>query len=111
MREIKKYVEEKKINNNVIRVDIGGEIKHYPISSFDYNISYHNSINRLYISTSQLTIKTNSSNLIFLLYNFTQKYNFSIGKMDFYGCFVTDYIIDNDNISEFTMNIDYLQIN
>jgi hypothetical protein len=113
MREIKQYITNKKTRNNVIRLDIGGEIKHYPILSFDYDITYHNSINHLYVSTSQLTINTNASNLIFLLsdINFTRKYNISIGDRNFYGCFVTNYSVDNDNISKFTISVDYLQIN
>jgi hypothetical protein len=113
MREIKQYIKNKKTRNNVIRLDIGGEIKHYPILSFDYDITYHRSMNHLYVSTSQLTINTNASNLIFLLSDttLTGKYTIYIGDRKFYGCFVTSYSIDNDNISKFTISVDYLEIN
>lgn len=113
MREIKEYIRNKKNSDNVIGLDIGGELKHYPILSFDYDITYHRSINHLYPSTSQLTINTKSSNLIFLLseINFTSKYNIYIGNKEFHRCFVTNYFVNENNVSEFTISVDYLQIN
>jgi len=112
MREIKEYVRNKK-NNNVIRLDIGGELKHYPILSFDYNITYNRSLNHLFISTNQLTIKTNDSNLILLLseINFTCKYNIYIDNKEFYGCFVSSYTEQQNNIKEFTISVDFSIIN
>lgn len=112
MREIKEYLITKK-NDNVIMLNIGGEIKHYPILSFDYNIEYHRSINHLYISNSQLVFKTNSSNLINLLsdHTFTNKYSIYIGNKIFHGCFVTKYEVDLNNITIFTISVDYLEIN
>jgi hypothetical protein len=113
MREIKHYIKNKKTRNNVIRLDIGGEIKHYPILSFDYNITYNHSLNHLYVSTSQLIINTKASNLIFLLSDttLTGKYTIYIGDRKFYGCFVISYSVNNDNITEFTISVDYLEIN
>ena len=113
MREIKQYVKNKKKRNNVIGLNIGGEIKYYPILSFGYDISYHDSMGHYMPAICQLTINTRASNLIFLLsdINFTKKYDIYIDNIKFYGCYVIDHSIDNDNISKFTISVDYLVIN
>jgi hypothetical protein len=107
MREIKEYVRNKK-NNNVIRLDIGGELKHYLILSFKFNIIYNRNP-----YTSELTIKTNSSDLIYLLseINFTCKYDIYIDNKEFYGCFVSSYTEQQNNVKEFTISVDSFKIN
>lgn len=111
MREIKEYIRNKKNSDNVIGLDIGGELKHYPILSFDYDITYHRSINHLYPSSSQLRINTTNIDLIHLLSNNSSKITIIINNRVFHGCFTTSYSLSSDDIKEFIISVDYLQIN
>lgn len=115
MREIKKFVGQKKTNNKIIGIEIEGVIKRFPISNSTCDVEY-SSNNQDYFVNSRiyLTVKTNANNLIELLLSTTlnnKKINIYIGSRFFNGCFVTSYSKDLNNIVEFTILVDYFVIN
>lgn len=106
MREIKKYIKDKK-NKKVIMINIGGVMKYFPILSFNFRTSRTN-----LFSDTQFSFETTASNLINLLSNFTinTKFNIYIDDLIFHGCFVVSYDVDVNNITTFIVNVDYLEI-
>jgi hypothetical protein len=115
MRGIKQFTKEKnKNNNNVIKLNIGGEVKHYPILSWTYYVDYIlETLNYFYNSNNNLIITTNASNLIFLLsdLSYKPKFDIYINNRDFLGCFVKSYSVNEENITTFEISVDYLRIN
>jgi len=109
MRQIKDYLRVKKYGYKKIGIDIGGELKHYPISSLicDYSFS---GLGIPYVC--RLTIKPIENSLITLLTQnlINEKFNIYHNNNIFFRCFIAKYSIDN-NIYTFDFCVDYFLIN
>jgi hypothetical protein len=115
MREIKDYLILKK-NVNVIKLDIGGELKHYPILSFNYDFTYDRSnVDELLVSKIEITIMADAFNLrdkLMTLMLLQESFNIHYGKNKYLRCHMMEYTkSDNNNSYKLRIVAEQLEIN
>lgn len=115
MREIKEYLITKK-NDNVIMLNIGGEIKHYPILGIDYDFTYDRSnMDELLVSKLDITIIADAFNLRERLVSamlLQDSFDIYYGKYKYLRCSMKSYTkSDNNNSYELKIVAEQLEIN